>query len=110
MSNAVVSASHSISSAALISIVAFNPYLAFLLIRIFSNIFVLSMLAGVELHLPHNTFLTANKAGLVPFKIHNPLAGWLKSDDCKVSFEMQKKEVQCNILSNYGEDSRSSLQ
>ena len=94
-----------ISSSSTIAIIASNPAAAILINKLLSTLLYQTLLNGPYLAYPQILFQSAKYINILPIKFKNPFENLVANDEyCEVDPYLQKNDIQCNILYNYGQD------
>ena len=100
----VTQTSNAVSSAAFVALASRSPSLAAVLLKISANMANLLLINGAILRQPFYILRYIQNISLVPFGVERFLTPLTKLDGCQRPEEYVRKEIECNIVSNFSED------
>jgi len=81
-----------------------NPSISTILIKMLSSFFFLLLLNTPELVYPFLILLSSINLNIVPDRFTGYLKDYAGQSECTPNEIFVKRELECNLLSNYGED------
>ena len=81
-----------------------SPSLSIVLLKVASNLVVLSLIGGPVLKYPEIILETGSKIGVLPLVFKNPFESHTNDSDCKTDDTIYNRGMECNILRNQGQE------
>ncbi len=94
----------SVTTTSVVVVMSASPPIAVILVKVLAHFFFIRLLNAPRLVYPSMILDATSDMNILPIPVKNYFKDWADSYQCQVHQVFVKRELECNLLSNYGED------